>query len=78
MNWFGDERVVTSRRPHTDFDGYLHPAGIVSTMHVHPMSGTSTWLGDGTPSPTVWLLIDYGHGRYVLTHLQVPLAAGWG
>jgi hypothetical protein len=36
------------------------------------------WMGDGTPFPTVALLIDYGRGRYVVTHLRVPLMAGWG
>jgi hypothetical protein len=77
MNRFGDQ-LISNRQPRTEFDGYLRPAGIVSSMHVRPEPGTSTWLGDGTPFPTVWLLIDYGSGRFVATHLRVPLGAGWG
>lgn len=77
MNRFGDQ-LISQRRPRTEFDGYLRPAGIVSSMHVHPVPGTSTWLGDPTPLASVWLLINYGHSGYVTTHLDVPLMAGWG
>jgi hypothetical protein len=77
MDRFGD-RLTSSTRPRTAFDGYLRPAGITSSMHVRPVPGTRLWLGDPTPSAAVWLLIDYGSGRHVATHLQVPLMAGWG
>jgi hypothetical protein len=77
MDRFGDQ-LISAARPRTEFDGYLRPAGIVSNMHVRAVPGTSTWLGDPTPFAAVWLLIDYGHSRYVTTHLQVPLMAGWG
>lgn len=76
MNRFGDE-LITSTRPRREFDGYLQPAGIVSRLHVHT-GGGNIWLGEGAPSPVVWLLIDYGHGHYALTHLRVMLSAGWG
>lgn len=77
MNRFGDQ-LISAATPRTEFDGYLRPAGIVSSMHVRPRPGTSTWLGDPTPFASVWLLINYGHGHPVSTHLQVPLMAGWG
>lgn len=77
MNRRGDQ-LVASRRPRAEFDGYLQPGGIETSMHVRPLRGTNLWLGDSTPLATVWLLIDYGSGRYVATHLHVPLMAGWG
>jgi hypothetical protein len=77
MNRFGDH-LVSAARPRTEFDGYLRPAGIVTTMHVRAVPGTTTWLGDSTPFAVVWVLISYGRGRDVTTHLQVPLMAGWG
>jgi hypothetical protein len=76
MNRFGDE-LISSTRPRREFDGYLHPAGVVSRLHVHTGGGT-IWLGEGAPSPVVWLLIDYGHRHYVMTHLRVTLSDGWG
>jgi hypothetical protein len=78
LNWFGDEyRLGHLARPRRAFDGYLRPAGIVSRLHVRPVGG-SMWYGDDTPSPTVWVLINYGADRHALTRLQVPLMAGWG
>jgi hypothetical protein len=77
MNRFGD-RLGSSSKPRREFDGYLQPAGIVSRLRVRPEGGPNMWMGDGTPFPTVALLIDYGRGRYVVTHLRVPLMAGWG
>jgi hypothetical protein len=77
MDRFGDQ-LISAVAPRTEFDGYLRPAAIVSSMHVRPFAGTSTWFGDPTPLTVVRLLIDYGHGRLVTTHLQVPLMAGWG
>lgn len=73
----GDQPIAATRRG-TEFDGYLRPAGIESSMHVRPVPGTSTWYGNPATSASVRLLIDYGRGRYVTTHLQVPLEAGWG
>ncbi len=64
--------------PGTEWAGYLKSAGIVSRLHVRPVAGTSTWLGAGTPSGTVWIVIGLGGGRHVVTHLRVPLMAGWG
>jgi hypothetical protein len=77
MDRFGD-RLISAVAPRTEFDGYLRPAGIMPNMHVQPVPGTSIWLGDPTPLAVVRLLIDYGSGRYVTTHLQVALMAGWG
>jgi hypothetical protein len=78
LNWFGDERRLGRLiKPQRAFDGYLHPAGIVTRLHVQPGPG-STWYGNETPSPLVWVLVDYGPGGRVLTHLRVPLMAGWG
>lgn len=78
LNWFGDAyRFAHLSTPRRAFTGYLHPAGIVSRLHVRPTSG-SVWDGTATPSPTVWVLINYGRGRYVVTHLRVALGAGWG
>ena len=77
MNRFGD-RLIDSRTRRTEFDGYLQPAGIVSSMHVRPTAGSNIWSGDPTPFVMVRLLIDYGGGRYVVTHLRVGLSAGWG
>ena len=78
LNWFGDEhRLGKLSRPRRAFDGYLHPAGIVSRLHVTG-SAAGMWYGTGTPLPMVWVLINYGAGRLVLTHLRVPLMAGWG
>jgi hypothetical protein len=78
MDRFGNQ-LSSLARPRMEFDGYLRPAGVMSSMHVRPVPGTtSTWLGDPTPFASVWLLVSYRSGRYVATHLQVPLAAGWG
>jgi len=77
MNRFGDQ-FTGSGRPRTEFDGYLRPAGIVTRMHVSPIPGTHMWDGVGTPLVSVWLLINYGSGRHAVTHLGVPLSAGWG
>jgi hypothetical protein len=78
LNWFGEEYplgdVARSRRA---FDGYLHRAGIVSRLHVRALSG-AMWFGDGAPSAMVWVLINYRDGHHALTHLRVPLMAGWG
>lgn len=76
MNRRGDQ-LTSTRKPRLEFDGYLKPAGIVSSLHVRPLPG-KIWLGDPTPFETVWLLVDYRGGRYVVTHLRVPLSAGWG
>jgi hypothetical protein len=77
LNWFGDQRIAPPGL-RTAFDGYLHPAGLVSRFHLRPSAGSNVWLGDHAPSPIVRLLIGYGNGRHVLTQLRVPLAAGWG
>lgn len=78
LNWFGDEhRIPSPGKPRRAFTGYLHPAQIVSRLHVQPV-GRSMWYGDGNPLPLVKVLVDYGHGRLVVTQLRVPLNAGWG
>jgi hypothetical protein len=78
LDWFGDERRLGHlSKPRRAFDGYLQPAGIVRRLHVQPAPGRM-WYGNGTPSPLVWVLIDYGTDHRVLTHLRVPLMAGWG
>jgi hypothetical protein len=77
MNRFGDQLVAPGRL-RTEFDGYLQPAGLRTSLGVRPISGTDLWEGDPTPYPMVWLLIDYGSGHPALTHVRVPLAAGWG
>lgn len=64
--------------PPVEFDGYLRPAGLRTNLGVTPAPGTQRWLGNPTPTATVWLLIDDGPGRRALTHAQVPLMAGWG
>jgi hypothetical protein len=65
-------------RPGTEYAGYLVPAGIASRLRVHPLAGTSTWLGGRAPSATVRLVLGLSGGRHVVTHLRVPLMAGWG
>lgn len=78
LNWLGDERRLGYlSRPRRAFDGYLHPAGIVSRLHVQALSG-GMWYGSGTPLPMVWVLINYGDGQLAVTHLRVPLNTGWG
>lgn len=78
LNWFGEEhRLGHLSKPRRAFDGYLHPAGIASRLHVRAVDG-DMWYGSGTPSPMVWVLISYRDGHYALTHLRVPLNAGWG
>jgi hypothetical protein len=78
LTWFGDEyRFGARRKPRRAFDGYLQPAGIMSRLHVRPTAG-GIWDGNGTPYPMVWVLINYGEGHHALTHLRVPLMAGWG
>jgi hypothetical protein len=77
MKRFGDTLISTDK-PRTAFDGYLRPAGIVSRMHVQPEPGTTSWYGNSTPFASVWVLIDYLSGPPVITHLRVPLMAGWG
>ncbi len=77
VDWWGDA-YVGGRLPRTAFDGYLKPAGIVSALGVRPEVGSSIWLGDDSPAPVVWVLIDYGHGDRAVTHLPVNLNAGWG
>jgi hypothetical protein len=78
LNWFGEEyRLRDLSRPRRAFYGYLHPAGIVSRLHVRGLTG-AMWFGEGTPSPMVWVLINYGDGHRAVTHLRVPLMAGWG
>lgn len=78
LNWFGEEhRLRDLSRPRRAFDSYLHPAGIVSRLHVRPVTG-ALWFGEGSPSPMVWVLIAYGDGHHALTRLRVPLMAGWG
>jgi hypothetical protein len=68
-------------KPRTEFDGFLQPAGIVRHLHVRPEAGApGMWYGDVRepwPTPLVRLLIDYGHGRRVITQLPVSLATGW-
>lgn len=75
MNRFGD-RLVSSRHPRREFDGYLQPAGIVSRLHVPAQHGM--WFGDGDPSALVRLTIHEASGRTLTTRLRVTLAAGWG
>lgn len=77
MDRVGD-RLIALGRPRTEFDGYLQPAGLRTSLGVRPIAGTDLWEGDPTPYPVVWLLIDYGRGRQAITHLRVPLSAGWG
>lgn len=78
LDWFGDEyRFGRQSPPRRAFTGYLQPAGIVGRLHVRPLTG-AMWYGSGNPLPMVWVLINYGRGRYVLTQLRVPLNTGWG
>jgi hypothetical protein len=53
----------------------LNP-GLFSRIGV--TSTTGMWSGDGTPAPSVALLIDEGDHHYLATRLPVPLMAGWG
>jgi hypothetical protein len=76
LDWFGDQRIEPAGLRKA-FTGYLHPAGIVSSMHVQPLAGSDLWMGDQAPVAFVRLLIDYGRGRHVATRLGVQLAAGW-
>jgi hypothetical protein len=76
-----DPRPVTGPAglPRRVFDGNLQPAGIVSRLHVHPVSASSQkWLGADAPAPVVRLMIHYPGGRVVVTRLRVPLSAGYG
>jgi hypothetical protein len=89
-----DEFLSPGEPPHTSFDGFLKPAGIVSRLHVHvlPVDGTEmkrlrhrgipvgrqTWLGEGNAGAPVWLTIHEPGGRTVITHLYVELRPGWG
>ncbi len=80
MNRRGDV-IDLSMAPRKEFDGYLQPAGIESTLHVRPAPGSDFWAQDArspTPSAAVLLLIDYGGGRLISTRVRVPLSSGWG
>jgi hypothetical protein len=79
LNWRGDRPPLSAgQHPHTAFDGFLRPAGIVAHLHVTGVTGGWRWLGNSAPSPLVRFRIDYGHGRIVQTQERVMLAAGWG
>jgi hypothetical protein len=89
-----DEFLYPGDPPHTSFDGFLRPAGIVSRLHVHvlPADGTEikrlrhqglpvgsqTWLGQGNAGAPVRLTIHEPGGRTVITHIYVALRDGWG
>ena len=89
-----DEFLWPDDPPHTSFDGFLQPAGIVSRLHVHvlPVDGTEikrlrhqgipvgrqTWLGEGSAGAPVRLTIHEPGGRTVITHVYVGLRPGWG
>ena len=89
-----DEFLYPGDPPHTSFDGFLQPAGIVSRLHVHvlPVDGTEmkrlrhegipvgrqTWLGQGSAGGPVRLTIHEPGGRTVITHIYVALRDGWG
>jgi hypothetical protein len=77
MNRVGD-RLIATGPARAEFDGYLQPAGLRTSLGVRPIAGTDLWQGDPTPYPVVWLLIYYGLGRHAVTHVRVPLSAGWG
>jgi len=77
----GDLPAVRGR-PRTEFDGFLHPAGIAHHLHVIPDGGPSSpnsWYGN-TPQPQIdiRLLINYGQGNLVTTQTTVDLSTGWG
>jgi hypothetical protein len=87
-NWSGTARV--GRRPAFVFAGFLQPAGIISRLRLTPDPGGKTWMAHPdsstssmtgaapAPAPRVQVRIDYGHGRIVLTELNVALSPGWG
>jgi hypothetical protein len=78
--WTGAESPSAwrNRPPNTGYTAYLQPANLVTAFQVTPQPGTTTWFGDGTPTPIVQFRIDYGGGHIVTTQRQVPLMAGWG
>jgi len=87
-----DEFLWPGDRPHTSFDGFLQPAGIVSRLHVRPVDGSEmrrlrhrgipvrgqTWLGEGNAGGPVRLTIHEPDGRTFVTHVRVVLRPGWG
>lgn len=54
MDYRGDVRY-RGESPRTEFDGFLQPAGIVSTFHVKPVAGTVVYTS-------------HGHVRVVIRH----------
>ena len=61
------------------FVGYLRSYRLITRVPLLVGAGPTTWDTDGDwPSAHVQLRIDYGHGRIVLTRLDVPLQPGWG
>jgi hypothetical protein len=80
--------------PHTSFDGFLQPAGIISRLHVHVLAvdgndarrlrhdgvpvGRQSWFGEGSAGAPVRLTIHETDGRTIITHVYVGLRPGWG
>jgi hypothetical protein len=61
------------------FVGYLRSYRLVTRVPLLVGAGPTTWDTDrGWPSARVQLRIDYGHGRIVLTRLDLPVEPGWG
>lgn len=59
------------------YAGFLHPAGLVTRLHVVPV-GAATWLGANATSPLVRFRVDYRRGDVVIGQEHVLLHAGWG
>lgn len=86
--------AVSARVPRRQFTGFLHPAGIVSRLHVRPVNGNlvttshgqtqvsvshQMWYGESNArSPLIELTIRTSTGKTLITRLRVGLAAGWG
>ena len=89
-----DDFLWPGDRPHTEFDGSLQPAGIVSRLHVHVVPvhgklarqlrhdgvpvGRQAWFGEGSAGAPVQLTIHETDRRTVITHVYVGLRPGWG
>lgn len=89
-----DEFLWPGDPPHTSFDGFLQPAGIVSRLHVRPVEGNvvykrhghyqvairhQMWFGEGSSAGApVRLTIHERGGGTVITHVYVGLRPGWG
>jgi len=67
----GIQMVSFGRR--RDFIGFFQPDGIVPRSYLRTPDATP-----GVPIVLVRLRIDTGQGQTLITHLRVPVQAGWG